>query len=136
MVPGIEPLRPQTALLAAESFSVDVWQRVHLHNLVDGFAVRRLPARQRLCGCAKVWGLPPGDHQGRLLLIDPDGQALGSGPVNPLRAGPHTSSCTVLTAFTGVVFVKAGRHELCLEIDGRTVASIPLEVAVTRDADG
>ena len=120
------------ALVVAESFSLDAWQRVHLHDLCDGIVVRSLPARRRLCGCAKVWSLSPGEHQARLALIDPDGVSLDAGPRKPLQPAHGLSSCTVLTAFAGVVFRQAGRHEMALEIDGRTVATIPLEVAVGR----
>lgn len=120
----------RAALVVAESFSLDAWQRVHLHDLCDGIAVRSLPARRRLCGCAKVWSLPPGEHQARLLLVDPDGVTLDAGPLKPLQPAQGLSSCTVLTAFAGVVFRKAGRHEMALEIDRRTVATIPFEVAV------
>ena len=132
MVPDWTGLAPQAALVAAESFSVDSWQRVHLHNLVDGLIVARLPARRRLCGCAKVWALPPGEHQARLLLVDPDGQVLGAGPLTALRPLAGLTSCTVLAAFAGVPLRKTGRHELALEIDRRTLATLPLEVVVGR----
>ena len=130
---GMVGLGPQAALVVAESFSVDAWQRVHLHNLVDGVAVRRLPSRHRLCGCAKVWALPPGTHQGRLRIVDPDGETLSIGASNGLSPAPGLTSCTVLTAFNGVMFRTAGRHELVLDVDGSTVATLPLDVAVGRN---
>ncbi len=124
------------SLLVAESFSIDAWQRVHLHDVCDGIVVRALPARRRLCACAKVWALPPGEHQARLLLIEPDGGTLAAGSPSAVQPDRDRSSCTVLTAFSGVHFRSAGRHEVALEVDGRTVATIPLEVAVRADADG
>jgi len=124
----------RAALVVAESFSLDAWQRVHLHDLCDGIVVRTLPARRRLCGCAKVWSLSAGEHQARLLLVDPDGTTLDAGPLKPLQPADGLSSCTVLTAFAGVLFRKAGRHEMALEIDRRIVATVPLEVAVGRQA--
>lgn len=123
-------LGARAALMVAESFSLDAWQRVHLHDVCDGVVVRGLPARRRLCGCAKVWSLPVGEHAARLLLIDPDGVTVDSGPLRPLEPVPGLSSCTVLTAFAGVVFRQAGRHEMALEIDAHVVATVPLEVAV------
>ncbi len=117
----------------AESFSVDSWRRVHLHNLVDGVVVSRLPVRRRLCGCAKVWAVPPGEHRARLVLVDPDGRIIGTGPVTPLRPQPGFTSCTVLAAFAAVPLETPGRHELALHVDGRTVAVAPLEVSVGRE---
>lgn len=123
-------LGDHAAIIVAESFSLDAWERVHLHDLCDGVAVRRLPARRRLCACAKVWSLPPGEHRARLLLIDPDGATLAAGQPKTVSPVEGLSSCTVLTAFAGVTFRTKGRHEVVLEIDGHTVASVPLEVAV------
>jgi len=120
------------AIIVAESFSLDAWERVHLHDVCDGVVVRQLPARRRLCACAKVWALPPGDHQARLLLIDPDGAVLAEGQPKRVRPAEGLSSCTVLTAFAGILFRKRGRHEVALEVDARRVASVPLEVAVGR----
>ncbi len=124
------------SLLVAESFSIDAWQRVHLHDVCDGIVVRALPARRRLCACAKVWALPPGKHQARLLLVEPDGGLLAAGTPSAVQPDRDRSSCTVLTAFSAVQFRSAGRHEVALEVDGQTVATIPLEVAVQADGEG
>jgi hypothetical protein len=122
------------AIVVAESFSLDAWQRVHLHDVCDGLVVRQLPARRRLCACAKVWALPPGDHEARLLLVDPDGAVLAIGQPKRVRPAEGLSSCTVLTAFAGVLFRSRGRHEVALEIDGHRVAAVPLELAIGRPA--
>ncbi len=127
-------LGANAAIMVAESFSIDAWERVHLHDLFDGVAVRQLPARRRLCACAKVWALPPGDHRARLLLIDPDGGTLAAGQPKTVRPMQGLSSCTVLTAFAGVTFRIKGRHEVVLEIDGHTVAGVPLEIAIGAQA--
>ena len=118
------------AVLVAESFSLDAWERVHLHDVCDGIVLRELPERRRLCACAKVWALPPGEHEARLLLVDPDGGVLAVGPPKRVQPSAGLSSCTVLTAFAGVLFRSRGRHEVALEVDGRRVAAVPLEVAV------
>jgi hypothetical protein len=127
---GAFPLGAQAAILVAESFSVDAWQRVHLHDLCDGIVLRQLPARRRLCACAKIWALPPGEHRARLMLIDPDGQTLAVGQPTVVQPAEGLSSCTVLTAFAAVTFRAKGRHEVVLELDGRAVAAVPLEVAI------
>lgn len=122
------------AIIVADSFSLDAWQRVHLHDVCDGVVVRGLPARRRLCACAKVWAMTPGEHEARMLLIDPDGAILAVGQPKRVSPSEGLSSCTVLTAFAGILFRSRGRHEVALEVDGRRLAAIPLEVAVSRQA--
>jgi hypothetical protein len=118
------------AVIVAESFSLDAWERVHLHDVCDGVVVRALPARRRLCACAKVWALPPGPHEARLVLVDPDGAVIAEGQPKRVEPSAGLSSCTVLTAFSGVLFQTRGRHEVDLELDGRRIAAVPFEVAV------
>ena len=61
---------------------------------------------------------------------------LAAGAPSSVQPDRDRSSCTVLTAFSAVPFRSAGRHEVALEVDGRTVATIPLEVAVHAEAEG